>query len=169
MPSCLLARSEEGRVPHACMLSHGCSWRQWACTKSSGLQKPSTEMHLGMIHVSMSVIRIKIGQRPVSRFHRRAVYGLRRRALPCCRNEHHLCTEPECEYCFVAYATPEELRQHRLQVGARSRLCCPIMVLTYIAARQYKGFSTAAEMRSSSEQPHCIARTRVTVLHIAST
>ena len=33
-----------------------------------------------------------------------------------CRKEHHLCEEPECEYCFVAYNTAAELRQHRMQV-----------------------------------------------------
>lgn len=33
------------------------------------------------------------------------------------RKEHHLCEEPECESCFVAYNTTEELRQHRMQVS----------------------------------------------------
>ena len=64
------------------------------------------------------------------------MFVLRRQELSCCRNEHHLCTEPECENCFVAYATPEELRQHRLQVGMQSRLCFPIDVVACIAAQR---------------------------------
>ena len=40
------------------------------------------------------------------------------------RKEHHLCEEPECEYCFVAYNTTEELRQHRSQVSVDLRSVC---------------------------------------------
>ena len=38
------------------------------------------------------------------------------RLLPACvdaRSEHFLCEEPECEGCFTAFATQEELAQHR--------------------------------------------------------
>lgn len=31
------------------------------------------------------------------------------------RRDHHLCEEPECADCFVAFGTPEELRRHHLE------------------------------------------------------
>jgi hypothetical protein len=41
------------------------------------------------------------------------IFGLKHVFVPQCRRSHHLCEEPDCQGALMAYATEEELAQHR--------------------------------------------------------